>query len=178
MRLARKACFLTRQGCQKPREPVYERHNPICQLWWPELMTQTIDDILSDFELFDDWEDRYRYLIDLGRRLEPLPESSKGEANKVRGCASQVWLETRRVVGSDGKPRLHFKGDSDAHIVKGLVALILALFDRKTAQEILTTNAEDVFGKLQLAQHLSAQRANGVRAMVERIKAEARAAAA
>ena len=141
-------------------------------------MTQTIDDILSDFELFDDWDDRYRYLIDLGRRLEPLPESSKGDANKVRGCASQVWLETRRIVGGDGKTRLFFKGDSDAHIVKGLVALILALFDRKTAPEILTTNAEDVFGKLQLAQHLSAQRANGVRAMVERIKGEARATVA
>src|ERR1700747_461784 len=126
------------QGCQDAYEFVYERHIPCASIHrWPELMTQTIDDILSDFELFDDWDDRYRYLIDLGRRLEPLPESSKGEANKVRGCARQVWLETRRIVGSDGKTRLFFKGDSDAHIVKGLVALILALFDRKTAQEIL-----------------------------------------
>jgi len=141
-------------------------------------MTQTIDDILSDFELFDDWDERYRYLIDLGRRLAPLPEAAKIDANKVRGCASQVWLETRGIVGNDGRKRLAFKGDSDAHIVKGLVALILALFDRKTPQEILGINAEDVFGKLQLAQHLSAQRANGVRAMVERIKAEARAASA
>jgi cysteine desulfuration protein SufE len=139
-------------------------------------MTQTIDDILSDFELFEDWDERYRYLIDLGRRLEPLPESAKTEANKVRGCASQVWLETRKVAGNDGKERLAFKGDSDAHIVKGLVALILALFDRKTPQEILATDAQDVFGRLQLAEHLSMQRANGVRAMVERIKAEARAA--
>jgi cysteine desulfuration protein SufE len=147
-------------------------------LYVRRLMTQTIDDILSDFELFDDWDDRYRYLIDLGRRLEPLPENSKRDANKVRGCASQVWLETRRATGGDGTVRLFFKGDSDAHIVKGLVALILALFNSKTAQEILTTNAEDVFGKLQLAEHLSAQRANGVRAMVERIKSEARAAAA
>jgi cysteine desulfuration protein SufE len=141
-------------------------------------MIQTIDDILADFELFDDWDERYRYLIDLGRRLEPLPETAKTDANKVRGCASQVWLQTRQVTGNDGKMRLSFKGDSDAHIVKGLVALILALFDRKTAQEILATNAEDVFGKLQLAQHLSAQRANGVRAMVERIKVEARMASA
>ncbi len=140
-------------------------------------MTQTIDDILSDFELFEDWDERYRYLIDLGRRLEPLPETAKTEANKVRGCASQVWLETRKLLGHDGKERLTFKGDSDAHIVKGLVALILALFDRKTPQEILATNAQDVFGRLQLAEHLSMQRANGVRAMVERIKAEARAAA-
>jgi cysteine desulfuration protein SufE len=140
-------------------------------------MTQTIDDILSDFELFEDWDERYRYLIDLGRRLEPLPDAARTDANKVRGCASQVWLETRKVAGNDGKPRLTFKGDSDAHIVKGLVALILALFDRKTPPEILSTNAEDVFGKLQLAEHLSMQRANGVRAMVERIKAEARAAA-
>ncbi|MFI5012877.1 MAG: SufE family protein [Hyphomicrobiales bacterium] len=141
-------------------------------------MLQTIDDILSDFELFDDWDERYRYLIDLGRRLEPLPEAARTDANKVRGCASQVWLQTRRITGNDGRTRLSFKGDSDAHIVKGLVALILALFDGKTASEILATNAEDVFGKLQLAQHLSAQRANGVRAMVERIKAEARAATA
>jgi len=141
-------------------------------------MTQTIDDILSDFELFEDWDERYRYLIDLGRRLEPLPEAARTEANKVRGCASQVWLETRKVTGNDGAARLGFKGDSDAHIVKGLVALILALFDRKTPQDILATNAQDVFGRLQLAEHLSAQRANGVRAMVERIKAEARAALA
>jgi cysteine desulfuration protein SufE len=141
-------------------------------------MTQTIEDILSDFELFDDWDERYRYLIDLGRRLEPLPQEAKTDANKVRGCASQVWLETRRITGNDGARRLTFKGDSDAHIVKGLVALILALFDRKTPNEILSTNAEDVFGRLQLAQHLSAQRANGVRSMVQRIKAEARAAAA
>jgi len=144
----------------------------------PNLMTLTIDDILSDFELFDDWDERYRYLIDLGRRLEPLPEASRTDAHKVRGCASQVWLYTKIARGNDGKPRLYFKGDSDAHIVKGLVALILALFDGKTASEILSTNAEHVFGKLQLAQHLSAQRANGVRAMVERIKAEARAEAA
>jgi cysteine desulfuration protein SufE len=141
-------------------------------------MTQTIDDILSDFELFDDWDERYRYLIDLGRRLEPLPDAARSDVNKVRGCASQVWLDTRKSRGGDGKLRLHFKGDSDAHIVKELVALILALFDGKTASEILATNAEDVFGKFQLAQHLSAQRANGVRAMVERIKAEARAAGA
>jgi cysteine desulfuration protein SufE len=141
------------------------------------MMTLTIDDILSDFDLFDDWDERYRYLIDLGRRLAPLPESARTDAHKVRGCASQVWLDTRQARGNDGKMRLFFKGDSDAHIVKGLVALILALFDGKTAPEILTTNAEDVFGKLQLAQHLSAQRANGVRSMVERIKAEARAAA-
>jgi cysteine desulfuration protein SufE len=141
-------------------------------------MTQTIDAILSDFDLFDDWDERYRYLIDLGRRLQPLPDSAKTERNKVRGCASQVWLETRRSTDASGRTCLSFKGDSDAHIVKGLVALILALFDGKTPQDILSTNAEDVFGKLQLAQHLSAQRANGVRAMVERIKAEARAAAA
>src|SRR5580693_2029463 len=83
------------------------------------LMTQTIDDILSDFELFEDWDERYRYLIDLGRRLEPLPEAAKTEANKVRGCASQVWLVTRKVMGNDGRERLTFKGDSDAHIVKG-----------------------------------------------------------
>jgi cysteine desulfuration protein SufE len=140
-------------------------------------MTQTIDDILSDFELFDDWDERYRYLIDLGRRLEPLPDSARTEANKVRGCASQVWLETRKLTGNDGQERLTFKGDSDAHIVKGLVALILALFDRKTPEEILATNAQDVFDRLELAQHLSMQRANGVRAMVERIKTEARAAA-
>ena len=139
----------------------------------------TLENILADFQLLDDWEDRYRYLIELGRALPPLPEAARTEANKVRGCASQVWLATEVNGATAGAaPRLSFKGDSDAHIVKGLVALILALFDGKTASEILSTNAEHVFGKLQLAQHLSAQRANGVRAMVERIKAEARAAAA
>jgi cysteine desulfuration protein SufE len=138
-------------------------------------MPQTIDDILSDFELIEDWDERYRYLIDLGRHLDPLPDSARTEANKVRGCASQVWLETTRTRDTRGETRLRFRGDSDAHIVKGLVALILALFDGKRPVEILATDAEDVFGRLQLAQHLSAQRANGVRSMVERIKAEARA---
>ena len=137
-------------------------------------MTQTIDDILSDFELFEDWDERYRYLIDLGRRLEPLPEAAKTEASKVRGCASQVWLSTH-VDRQEGRARFHFIGDSDALIVRGLVAIVIALFDGKTADEILATDAEAVFGQLDLRAHLTAQRSNGLRALVDRIRADAAA---
>ena len=135
-----------------------------------------IDEIIGNFELLDEWEDRYRYLIELGRTLEPLPEDAYNDANKVRGCASQVWLET--TVAQDAQDRLilTFHGDSDAHIVRGLVALTLALYSGHTAQDIIATDAVPVFAELGLAQHLTPQRSNGLRAMVERIKAEARAA--
>ncbi|MFY9629392.1 MAG: SufE family protein [Methylocystis sp.] len=137
----------------------------------------TIDEIVANFELLDEWEDRYRYLIELGRTLEPLPKDAYCEANKVRGCASQVWLETRVSHDAGGQPVLIFHGDSDAHIVKGLVALVLALYSSRTAASILETDAMPVFTELGLEQHLTPQRANGLRAMVERIKSEARAAA-
>ena len=137
-----------------------------------------LQDILDDFALLDEWEDRYRYLIELGRGLEPLPEEAHNEHNKVRGCASQVWLETRATRDADGAPRLHFRGDSDAHIVRGLVALTLAMFSDRTAAEIVDIDALGVYRDLGLSEHLTPQRSNGVRAMVERIKAEARAALA
>jgi cysteine desulfuration protein SufE len=137
-----------------------------------------IDEILENFEFLDDWEERYRYLIELGRTLEPLPEAAHNPANKVQGCASQVWLETNITGEANGEPVLHFRGDSDAHIVRGLVALTLALYSDRPAQEIVETEAAPVFERLGLAQHLTPQRSNGLRSMVERIKAEARAAEA
>lgn len=136
-----------------------------------------LDDVISDFELLDDWEDRYRYLIELGRKLEPLPDAAHTEDNKVRGCASQVWVETR-VTREDGEPVLTFRGDSDAHIVRGLVCLVLALYSGKSAKEIIDTDAMDLFQQLGLTAHLTPQRSNGVRSMVERIKRDANAALA
>jgi len=137
-----------------------------------------IDEIIDNFELLDEWEDRYRYLIELGRTLEPLPAEAHTDANKVRGCASQVWLETSVARDDRGRPALAFRGDSDAHIVRGLVALVLALYSGRPAAEIVETDAAQLFARLGLAQHLTPQRANGLRSMVERIKAEARAALA
>ena len=136
--------------------------------------TMNIAEITDNFESLDDWEDRYRYLIELGRMLDPLPEEAHTEANKVRGCASQVWLETNVRPGAP--PVLDFKGDSDAHIVRGLVALILAFYSGRSAREILSSDALELFKRLGLSEHLTKQRSNGVRAMVERIKREARVA--
>jgi cysteine desulfuration protein SufE len=133
----------------------------------------SIDAIIEDFELLDDWEDRYRYLIELGRDLDPLPEDAHNETNKVRGCASQVWLETI-VDRESGEPILNFRGDSDAHIVRGLVRLVLALYSGHSASEIASTDALALFQKLGLTAHLTPQRSNGVRSMVERIKKDAR----
>jgi cysteine desulfuration protein SufE len=137
-----------------------------------------IDEILENFEFLDEWEDRYRYLIELGRTLEPLPPEAHNAANKVQGCASQVWLETKITGEAEGEPVLHFRGDSDAHIVRGLVALTLALYSDRLANEIVATEAAPIFDRLGFAQHLTPQRSNGLRSMVERIKAEARAAEA
>lgn len=133
-----------------------------------------LDQIISDFAFLDDWEDRYRYIIELGRTLVPLPDSERTAENKVRGCASQVWLSTG-VERQDGQSRFHFIGDSDALIVRGLVAIVIALFDGKTADEVLATDAEAVFGRLDLRAHLTAQRSNGLRALVDRIRADAAA---
>lgn len=138
----------------------------------------TIDDIIDDFALIDDWEERYRYVIELGRSLPELPDSARTEANRVRGCASQVWVETSVTKNDRGEPVLSFRGDSDAHIVRGLVAIILALYSDKTAREILDTDALATFGKLGLIEHLTPQRSNGVRSMVERIRRDAGAAQA
>ena len=133
----------------------------------------TIDEITENFALLEEWDDRYRYLIELGRALPPLPDDSRNEANKVRGCASQVWLSTSvKPNGADG-PVLTFIGDSDAHIVRGLIAVLFALCSGKHAREILATDAVAVFENLGLREHLTPQRSNGFRAMVERIRKDA-----
>ncbi|MGE3528996.1 MAG: SufE family protein [Methyloceanibacter sp.] len=133
------------------------------------------DEILTDFDLLGDWEDRYRYVIELGRGLAPLPEAERSAANKVQGCVSQVWLSTR-VDRSGGTPRLTFTGDSDAHIVRGLIAILFALYSGKPAQEILSIDAGQRLGQLGLKEHLTPQRSNGLMAMVKRIRADAAAA--
>ena len=132
-----------------------------------------IDDILDDFEYLDEWEDRYRYVIELGKSLPDLPESEKTADNKVRGCASQVWLVTETGDGKD--PVLTFRGDSDAHIVRGLVAIVLEIYSGKPASEVAKLDALETFRKIGMIEHLSAQRANGLRSMVARIQAEATA---
>ena len=140
-------------------------------------MLPTIDEIISNFELLDEWEERYRYLIELGRLMEPLPDEAHSDANKVQGCASQVWLQTH-VDATNGKPVLHLRGDSDAHIVRGLVALLISLYSDKTAAEALSTDALGLFKELGLSEHLTPQRSNGVRSMVERIRRDAHMALA
>jgi len=140
-------------------------------------MPATINEIIENFDLLDEWDDRYRYLIELGRDLAPLPEAAHNEENKVRGCASQVWLETH-VTRDGAEPVLTFLGDSDAHIVRGLVYLMLALYSGRSAREIVDTDPQALFAKLGLDAHLTPQRSNGVRSMVERIKSDARAALA
>ncbi|MEX6507001.1 SufE family protein [Jiella sp. M17.18] len=137
---------------------------------------QTFDEIEADFELLDDWEDRYRYLIELGRALPQMPEGALSDENKVRGCVSQVWLVSESDAASP--PHLTFRGESDAHIVRGLVAIALALFSGKAAPEILDIDAEAAFAKLGLQDHLTPQRSNGLRSMVTRIKNDARQALA
>jgi cysteine desulfuration protein SufE len=143
----------------------------------PDVRTATrLDEIVENFNYLDEWEDRYRYLIELGRGLEPLDDAAHNDGNKVRGCASQVWLVTRVSRDHSGSPVLHLKGDSDAHIVRGLVALLLALYSGQTASQILAIDARGLFESLGLSTHLTPQRSNGVRSMVERIKNDARAA--
>ena len=137
--------------------------------------TQNIDAIKSDLEFLDDWEERYRYIIDLGRTLDPLSEAEHCDATKVRGCASQVWLVSKIERGGD-HAKLVFRGDSDAHIVKGLVALAIALFSGKTTEDILATDAQAFFASIGLKEHLTPQRSNGLASMVERIRLDARAA--
>ena len=124
--------------------------------------------ILDDFSFLDDWEDRYRYVIELGKALPDLPDSDKNAENKVQGCASQVWLVSEAGEGAD--PIMYFKGDSDAHIVRGLVAIVLAVYSGKQASEIAKLDAISVFSEIGLVEHLSAQRANGLRSMVNRIR--------
>jgi cysteine desulfuration protein SufE len=134
----------------------------------------TLENILSDFELLDEWEDRYRYIIELGRRLDPMSDEDRTDKNKVQGCASQVWLATKvEPDGADEGPRLSFAGDSDAHIVRGLITILFAIYSGKRASEILRTDAHAVFQQLGLGEHLTPQRSNGFVSMVERIRADA-----
>jgi len=135
-------------------------------------MLPSIDDIADNFELLDEWEDRYRYLIELGRLMPELPEADHVEANKVQGCASQVWLKMSPEGRGPGAP-VHFAGDSDAHIVRGLVALLVALLSGRPAAEMAKADPLAFFDRFGLGQHLTQQRSNGLRSMVERIRGEA-----
>ena len=138
----------------------------------------TIDEILENFALLDEWDDRYRYVIELGRTLTPLADAAHVDANKVQGCASQVWLVTHKKPNGAAGPVLTFEGDSDAHIVRGLIAILFALYSGKTAKEIVDTDALSVFDRMGLRANLTPQRSNGLRSMIQRIQAEARAALA
>jgi cysteine desulfuration protein SufE len=137
----------------------------------------TFEEIVDSFGFLDDWEDRYRHVIDLGRAMPPLEEALRVPATKVEGCASQVWL-VPEVAGQGAGAVIRFRGDSDAMIVRGLIAVLTALYSGLTAAEVLATDAAAELGRLGLTEHLSAQRSNGVRAMVGRIRAVAETAAA
>ena len=134
-------------------------------------MIETLEELAAEFDLMGDWEDRYRYVIDLGRELAPLTDAERSEANKVRGCASQVWLVTE--AGGDGT--LTFRGDSDAHIVRGLIAIVVRLYSGRTPDEILAFDPRAAFDRLGLAGALSTQRSNGLFSMIERIRRDAAA---
>ena len=137
-----------------------------------------IEEIVDNFSVLDDWDDRYRYLLELGRDLPPLADAAHSEVNKVQGCASQVWLVTKVDPEGAGGPVLTFAGDSDAHLVRGLIAILFAIYSGKSAKKILATDALALFDKMGLREHLTPQRSNGFRAMVERIRSDARAALA
>jgi cysteine desulfuration protein SufE len=137
----------------------------------------TIDEIRDNFALLEDWDDRYRYVIELGRTLEPMPEQEHSAANKVQGCTSQVWL-SKRIDRDGDEPVLNYLGDSDAHIVRGLVAILLTLYSGRTPRDILATDAIAVFDEFGFREHLTPQRSNGLRSMVERIRGDARQALA
>ena len=141
-------------------------------------MMADIEEIVDNFSVLDDWDDRYRYLIELGRELPPLADASHNDANKVSGCASQVWLETKVHPDGAGGPALTFAGDSDAHLVRGLIAILFAIYSGHSAKKILATDAVALFDKMGLREHLTPQRSNGFRSMVERIRSDARAAVA
>lgn len=137
-------------------------------------MIQELEDLAAEFDLMGDWEDRYRYVIDLGRELAPLTDAERSEANKVRGCASQVWLVTE-----PGQARaLKFRGDSDAHIVRGLIAIVIRLYSGRSPAEILAFDPRAAFDRLGLAGALSTQRSNGLFSMIERIRRDAAAVSA
>jgi cysteine desulfuration protein SufE len=137
----------------------------------------TIDEIRENFTLLDDWDDRYRYVIELGRTLAPMSEADHSAQNKVQGCASQVWL-SKRLDRNGNEPVLNYLGDSDAHIVRGLIAILLTLYSGHTPQQILATDAIALFDEFGFREHLTPQRSNGLRSMIERIRKDAREALA
>ena len=128
---------------------------------------ENIQDMIDDFQFLEDWEDRYMHVIDMGKSLPALSDAEKSDGNKVKGCASQVWLITDKKDGT-----YVFRGDSDAHIVKGLVAIVLEIFSGRSTTEIQSLDAKSIFIELGLSEHLSTQRANGLASMVSRIQAE------
>lgn len=132
------------------------------------MTNRTPEEIIEDFSLFDNWEDRYLYIIDLGKKMPAFPDEERNDSNKVNGCISQVW-----IISEYDEPVLRFKGDSDAFIVKGLVALVMELYDGKTPQEIIDIDAQYIFNSIELGEHLSMSRSNGFAAMVEYIKKSA-----
>jgi cysteine desulfuration protein SufE len=136
----------------------------------PAELSAEFEEIVENFDLFDDWEDRYRYVIELGREMQPLPEVRKTAAAKVEGCASQVWLIPDLRRNAAGQDCLHFEGDSDAMIVRGLIAVLRALYSGQPLSVIPLIDARAELGRLGLEQHLSSQRSNGLKAMVQRLK--------
>ena len=133
-----------------------------------------IEEIEENFALLDDWEDRYRYVIELGRGLAPINDAERSEENKVRGCASQVWLVCETEPDAARGPLLHFRGDSDAHIVRGLIAILLAQYSGQSASGIARLDPQPLFARLGLLDHLTPQRSNGLASMVERIRNDAK----
>ncbi len=139
-------------------------------------MSPSIEDIVDNFELLEDWEDRYRYLIELGRALPVYPDALRDEGHRVRGCASQVWLDSRLEKGTahGQRPVVVLRGDSDAHIVRGLIAVVLAALSGRRPEEIAAVDVEAIFARVGLREHITPQRSNGLTAMLERIRADAR----
>ncbi|MEL6436442.1 MAG: SufE family protein [Pseudomonadota bacterium] len=139
-----------------------------------------VDDLITDFSMLDDWEDRYRYVIELGQALPPYPDSLRDEAHKVNGCVSQVWVDAQldEASGEPGDPAIVYQGDSDAHIVRGLVAIMITTLSGRRASDIRDYDIEGTVKELGLDEHLTPQRANGLRAMIQRMKQAADAAMA
>ena len=133
------------------------------------MATARFEEIVEDFEFIDDWEDRYRYVIDLGKKMARIEEGQKIPQTKVEGCASQVWI-VPEILGEGADTRIGFQGESDAMIVGGLIAVLHALYDGLTPKEALEVKAQEEMGRLGLDQHLSSQRSNGLRAMIQRIR--------
>lgn len=138
-------------------------------------MNKKLKQIIENFEFIDEWEERYRYLIELGNELPPFPEEERTPENNVAGCTSQVWFSSSPYTDSTGKKRLHITGDSDSHIVRGLIAVLLAITSDQTVENILSTDPQEVFGRIGLKEHLTTQRSNGLAAMIGRIRADAQA---